>query len=448
LDSSLSGDGAATVDASDAAEFDGAADAVVEPSGKIVVVGQAGSGATSDFVVARFTSSGALDPTFNSADTLPGTNRIGFPVNLPDRALAIAREPDGEIVAAGDTDDAGDTDFAFARFTAAGPTDNADFGVFGRTRVTIPGTDEGATDLVRLLDGRLLAAGFSVDDSDFDPSGFALVRLLENGDLDPSFNPGGPMPGVVTRDLGGVLDLGLAMAMQSDGKVLVGGQQFTSLTPAQVSVMVLARFNADGTLDTAFGGGDGFVTTDAPGQPRDSITEVAVQRDGRIVAVGSSLSTVGIDGDFAVARYLPNGAPDRSFSGDGVTTTSFAGSGIFEVASGLAIDPADGGIFAAGSGATDFALARYQGGGCAGKVPTMTAFARRTKGTPKADVIVGGAGRQTIRGRGGNDRLCGGAGRDRLIGGKGRDRLIGEGGRDLCNGGPGRDRRKGCERGS
>ena len=447
LDSSLDGIGAVTEDVSDAGEFDGAAAGVVEPNGKIVVVGQGGSGATADFVIARFTPSGALDPTFNSADTLPGTNRIGFPVSLSDRALAIAREPDGEIVAAGEADDAGDTDFAFARFTAAGTTDNADFGTFGRTRLAFPGTDDGALDLVRLRDGRLLAAGYSVDDSDFDKLDFALVRLLENGSLDPSFNPGGPTPGFLTRDLAGGRDLGTAMAMQPDGKILVGGQRFTSLMP-QVVVMVLARFNPDGTLDTAFGGGDGFVTTDVPGQPRDSIAELALQRDGRIVAVGGSLSSVGIDGDFAVARYLPNGAPDRSFSGDGVTTTSFAGSGVFELATSVAIDPVDGGILVAGSGGTDVALARYQGGRCAARVPTMTAFARNTKGTPKSDVIVGGSGKQTIRGRGGNDRLCGGGGRDRLIGGKGRDRLIGQAGRDVCRGGPGRDRRRGCELGS
>jgi uncharacterized delta-60 repeat protein len=448
LDRSLGDDGIATEDVSGDAEFDSTTDAVVEPGGKIVVVGQSGAGATSDFGVARFGSNGALDTTFNQAGTTPGTNRVGFPFSADDAARALVREPDGEIVASGDSDDTSE-DFAFVRFTTAGATDNGQFGATGRRNIVINGTDESAADVAVLSGGKLLAAGYSYDPADLDPADFALVRLNEDGSLDGSFNPGGPGPGIGITDFGGGTDLGFAMAVQPDGKILVGGARFVTITPTVRSDFVLARYNASGTLDTTFGGGDGFVTTNIPGHLRDSVSEIVLQPDGRIVATGPSFDNVGVfAGDFALARYLPNGAPDTSFSGNGIATTSFAGDDIIDQASAVAIEPESGRIVVAGSGATDFALARYQGApNCGGRPPTLAAFGKKTKGTPKRDVIVGGAGRQTILGRGGKDVLCGGSGRDRLIGGKGRDRLIGGAGRDFCLGGPGRDRRRSCERG-
>ena len=85
--------------------------------------------------------------------------------------------------------------------------------------------------------------------------------------------------------------------------------------------------------------------------------DVAIQANGRIVAVG--VAGGGATGsDFALARYNPDGSLDTSFSGDGRKRTSFGGS---DSANGVALQ-GDGRIVAVGVGNGEFALARYLGG--------------------------------------------------------------------------------------
>ena len=79
------------------------------------------------------------------------------------------------------------------------------------------------------------------------------------------------------------------MALQGDGKIVAVGKQ------RGLRDFALARYNSDGSLDTSFSG-DGKQTTDFGGD--DGATGVALQSDGKIVAVGSSSN------DFALARYL------------------------------------------------------------------------------------------------------------------------------------------------
>jgi uncharacterized delta-60 repeat protein len=124
----------------------------------------------------------------------------------------------------------------------------------------------------------------------------------------------------------------------------------------------LARYNPNGTLDTTFSG-DGKVTTDFS-DTKDAVFALAIQPDGKIVVAGIVES---LDGrDFALARYNPNGTLDSSFSGDGKVTTDFSDNDS-EVASTLALQ-ADGKIVMAGSTSPfgdgrDFALARYNPNG-------------------------------------------------------------------------------------
>ena len=77
---------------------------------------------------------------------------------------------------------------------------------------------------------------------------------------------------------------------------------------------------------------------------------------------------------------------------------------------------------------------------CGGKRATIVATSAKTKGTKRADVIVGRKGRDTILGLAGNDTVCGLGGNDKLVGGKGKDRLLGGKGKDRLLGGPGKDK--------
>ena len=138
---------------------------------------------------------------------------------------------------------------------------------------------------------------------------FALARYNPNGSLDTTFSGDGKQ----TTDFGG-LDEANAVALQADGKIVVvgreGGNDFA-----------LARYNPNGSLDTSFSG-DGKQTTDFGGLRRRERRwrSRPTARSSRPAPRG------GIDGDFALARYNPNGSLDTSFSGDGKQTTDFGAS--------------------------------------------------------------------------------------------------------------------------
>jgi uncharacterized delta-60 repeat protein len=121
---------------------------------------------------------------------------------------------------------------------------------------------------------------------------------------------------------------------QPDGKIVaVGGDG---------NDFALARYNPNGSLDTSFSG-DGKQTTVFSDEV-DEANGVAIQGDGKIVAVGRAGSTRVFS--FALARYNPNGSLDPSFSGDGRQTTDFGG---FDGAGGVALQ-ANGKIVAVGRG--------------------------------------------------------------------------------------------------
>jgi uncharacterized delta-60 repeat protein len=174
------------------------------------------------------------------------------------------------------------------------------------------------------------------------------------GDLDITF--GGD--GRVVTGFGGEHAQGTAVAIQADGKVVAAG---TLCCPGNRRIFALARYNRSGALDPTFGG-DGRVTTGFAGPT--NATGVAIQADGKVVAVGT-LSPFTGNAKFALARYKPSGALDPAFGGDGRVTTGFAGP---TNATGVAIQ-ADGKIVAAGAhsaltgNGANFALARYKSSG-------------------------------------------------------------------------------------
>jgi uncharacterized delta-60 repeat protein len=173
------------------------------------------------------------------------------------------------------------------------------------------------------------------------------------GDLDTSFSSNGK----VTTNFTGRDDFGVGVAIQTDGKIIVAG----IAGGLERGKFALARYNVGGGLDTTFGG-DGKVTTNFnPG--REWINALALQPDGKIVAVGGDRPTNGNDARSALARYKANGRLDTSFSGDGKVTTNFTPG--FDYAEDVALQ-ADGKIVVAGIAGRAggrFGLARYNMGG-------------------------------------------------------------------------------------
>src|SRR5262249_54057680 len=146
--------------------------------------------------------------------------------------------------------------------------------------------------------------------------------------------------GKVTTDLGGD-ETASGVVVRPDGKVVVAGYSFSFTT--FTDDFVLAQYNANGSLDAGFGTG-GKVTTDLGGD--DVAFAVALQPDGKVVVAGYSLSFTTFTDDFAVARYNANGSLDTTFGTGGKVITDL-GSDVFEWAYGVALQP-DGKIVAAG----------------------------------------------------------------------------------------------------
>lgn len=390
LDPTFSSDGKVLTDFADG---DQARDVAVQPDGKIVSVGASTDESLleSRFALTRHNADGTLDTGFGGADgDEPGTvttavNNMGPSLQWSE-ANAVALQADGKIVVVGmswrEYEDC--CWFVVARYNADGTLDNT-FSDDGRVFADIAGPTE-ARDVAIDSSGRIVAAGYT-------GGHMAVLRLTNDGTPDTTFggdgtvtaNPAGPVP-----QEGGD---GRALALQPDGKIVVGGQVGSTRFD-----FALMRFNTDGSVDTSFDG-DGIVRTDFGGY--ESVGALAIQPDGRIVAAGGAVARYNTDGsldttfsgdgrafltgawaadvalqtdgrivlagggggggDFGIVRLNTDGGPDAGFGTGGLVTTDF---GDVEVAQGVALQP-DGRIVAAGRGGQDqdFALARYEGGG-------------------------------------------------------------------------------------
>jgi uncharacterized delta-60 repeat protein len=147
---------------------------------------------------------------------------------------------------------------------------------------------------------------------------------------------------------------GNAAVLQPDGKIIVAGMASSYSTG---DVFALARYNSDGTLDASFGSG-GLVATPLSTFTYGGAQAVALQGDGKIVVAG----TVDQGGQvFGVARYNSDGSLDTTFGVDGLAIAPFY---YWEqaAASGVAVQP-DGKIVVAGTGAALVTLARFNSDG-------------------------------------------------------------------------------------
>lgn len=201
----------------------------------------------------------------------------------------------------------------------------------------------GAHDVAIQADGRIVVVG-GAHGEDEDGHDFAIARYAPEGTLDTDFD----VDGKATTDLGSSSDIGHAVALQRDGKIVVAGQSYGEFTGNDFA---LVRYNPGGSIDRTFGT-EGTVVTDFE-DGMDVAYDVAVQPDGKIVAVGYAGSLK--RNTFAVARYSADGTLDATFNGHGRVTTGFPGN---SWASALGIDH-DGRLVVAGVSSAGLALARY-----------------------------------------------------------------------------------------
>ncbi|MBD2022534.1 DUF4347 domain-containing protein [Leptolyngbya sp. FACHB-36] len=293
---------------------------------------------------------GDLDPTFGNGGKVT-SDFSGF--NFDDSGESVAVQSDGKIVVAGYAESGTNTsnDFALVRYNANGTIDTS-FGNSGKVTTDFGFSDDKGYDIAIQSDGKIVVAGTRISGARSDAD-FAVARFNANGTIDTSFGNSGK----VTVDFSGNEDSSNALAIQSDGKIVVAGYATSSGTGSDFA---LVRFNANGTLDTSFDT-DGKVTTSIGNV--EFITSIALQSDGKIVVMGSAYST---NFDFALARYNTNGSLDTSFGTGGTVLTDFNNS--YNVSHDVVLQ-SDGKIVATGitsnSNGTsfDFALARYNTNG-------------------------------------------------------------------------------------
>ncbi len=334
---------------------DSATGIAIDSSGRILVVGSTDAQAKHSFcrewALARYNSDGTLDTSFGT-NGLVITDFSGSGAS-EDEAAAVTTDANGNVVVAGRSDSGGKNwDFAVARYTPSGSLDTT-FGSGGKvlTDFGASGIDIG---LAVALDsnGRIVVAGVT------EPSGagqFALARYDASGNLDSTFGSGG----LVVTSFNDDDDGATALRIDSQGKILAAGHSGTFSSHD----FALVRYNpSDGSLDKTFGF-EGTQTTDFGGD--DIALGVALDSQGRIVAIGSTEVANSLQPSFALARYTPTGILDTTFGNGGLVVTNF-GSNVYNSANGVAIDNQDR-IIAAGQSAPDintvgdFALARYKG---------------------------------------------------------------------------------------
>jgi len=227
---------------------------------------------------------GDLDPSFGAGGTVTTSFAGGG------FASAVAIQGDGKIVVAGSAaGGSGQGEFAVARYGTDGSLDVA-FDGDGMVTTPIAGGGDEATSVAIQPNGRIVVAGTDSRER------FAVVRYRADGSLDPTFDG----DGIVRTNLTKGDDIGLDMALQPDGRIVVAG-------PAgSPSRFALVRYRRDGSLDTTFGDGGTVFGL------RGVLRALALQPDGGIVVTG--YDAYGL----TVARFLSDGAPDAAFGDGGV----------------------------------------------------------------------------------------------------------------------------------
>ena len=295
----------------------------VQSDGKIVATGPF----SLDITVARFTSSGALDPTFGTAGIF--TSGLNFNVG---GSSTVAIQSDGKILVGNGvllrllTDGQIDSSFGTAgfadvvshsttsiallssgkilvgsaaslvsRYTSTGSLDTT-FGINGQLASAGP-----ANGLLLLTSGEFIVGGSLTVNLTGPTTGFAVSRYQGVGISDPKFAVHG---GTVTAIPGYSTVATAGLGMQSSGDIVALGTATKNFT---TNAFALARYTPAGKLDVTFGNNGTVITMF--GTTSLSASSIAIQSDGKIIAVGSFTTTVlhgQFDTGFKIARYLGN----------------------------------------------------------------------------------------------------------------------------------------------
>ncbi|MBI5543314.1 MAG: hypothetical protein HY901_05460, partial [Deltaproteobacteria bacterium] len=340
-------------------------DLFILADGKLLLVGGAVNGSSLDFALVRLNGDGTLDTSFG----VGGTKLQDF-AGRDDYAKSVDVDASGNYLVAGDTYNGSNTDFAVARFTSAGALDTT-FNATGMATHNFSGgaTDE-AKGVFALSSGAVVVGGWGTFDLGYER--FAVVRYLGSGTLDPTFGTGGIASGDSNMDsveslalqpdgmillagdgwcstltlcpvvyrftasgdsdpafsntvYDGRVELrdtgrdGLAIAVLGSGKIALSASLEPYSDYGYYGVgeyrAALARLEPNGALDTSFGA-SGWADLPWFGKSNDLQRWMLLQPDGKVLVGGDSDTGVGTRAD-TVARFLPDGTLDTTFGASG-----------------------------------------------------------------------------------------------------------------------------------
>lgn len=343
LDTTWNGSG--TVITPIGSDIDVARAIALQPDGKVLVAGICVVGTAPQFCALRYNGNGALDSGWN------GTGKVITSIGgNDDRALAMALQPDGRVLLAGQCSNGTTYDFCALRYNASGTLDSSWNGN-GKVITPIGTSDVQSGALVVQSDGKVLRAGVCVVGVTSNPV-FCALRYNTNGSLDSSWNG----TGKVITSIGGSDDEATAIAVQPDGKVLLAGFCFAAAS----NNFCAARYNTNGTLDSSWNG-TGKVIAPTIGGNDDKAQAVVLQPDGKALLAGACLS--GANNNYCALRFNANGTLDLSWNGTGKVMTAIGNS--YSLATAVTLQP-DGKALLSGrcnNGSNyDFCTLRYDGG--------------------------------------------------------------------------------------
>lgn len=282
----------------------------IQKDNKILVAGETG-GSTTDFFAARLNMDGTLDSSFDTDGKLVvalSPSRDGI--------SGIAIQDDNKIIFAGYSFNSQFGEFAAIRVLPEGSLDGS-FGTGGIVKFSIGPEADIARSVLLQTDGKILLAGYSVKGSE---NYYTVVRLNMDGSFDSNFDNDG-----VSMILEPAYNYAEKALLQEDGKILIVG----TITENMTNKMSIGRFNSNGSVDMGFDG-DGISVIDFGNR---SSGTYAAMTNGKILAIGAVKKSTGFD--FAIAKLNPDGSLDSSFNSDGkmaVAATSETGDRAFNIA--------------------------------------------------------------------------------------------------------------------
>lgn len=181
-------------------------------------------------------------------------------------------------------------------------SNDINFGTNGKT-ITSFGHDATIQKAELQSDGKIVVVGNYSNGNNLD---WAIVRYNTSGSLDNTFGTNG----IVAQDFNSLNDSIHSVAIQSDGKIVVGGYSGPGFT------WTLARYNSNGSLDTSFGQ-NGLIRS-----IQGIVMDLKIQQDKKIVTIGYGVGITNGHDDVVVTRYNPDGSLDTGFGANGTIIAS------------------------------------------------------------------------------------------------------------------------------